>query len=85
MERWGTGLRAVSIASACPVVVGDCVAELDRDEVDLVLAALSHACGSHLPREVMTGLEERAGFGQQEPLHAWPSTPPALKLAGRGD
>lgn len=36
------------------------------------------------PREVMTSLNERAGFGQQEPLHAWPSTPPALTLIDGG-
>lgn len=77
-------LVAASIASACPVVVGDCLAELDRDEVDLVLAALSHACGSHMPREVLTGLEARGGSGQQEPLHPWPSTPPTLTLIDGG-
>lgn len=82
-EQWYL-LVAASIASACPVIVGDCVTELDRDEVDLVLAALSHACGSHMPREVMAGLDEGAGLRQQDPLHEWPSIPPRLTLIDGG-
>jgi hypothetical protein len=77
-------LVAASIASACAVVVGECMAELDRDEVDLVLAAVSHARGSHMPRAVMADSDEGAGLRQQESLHEWPWIPPRLTLIDGG-
>jgi hypothetical protein len=77
-------LIAASLADGVMVDLGDAVGDLDRRHLGLVLAALSHAGGTHeqtevLPermedgREIITPWGARLDLG---PLHPWPDAPP---------
>ena len=64
---------AASIADGHPVDLGDLAAGLDRHALTLVLAAISHAAGSHDQREVAYGPDGVAHpGGPRPPLVAWP-------------
>ncbi len=77
---WGSGseirvLRiAASLATGIPVDLGDAVTELDRQNLGLVLAALSHANGSHEHKDYAA---ERPGDGRPVVITA---DTPMLKL-----
>jgi hypothetical protein len=73
-------LIAASLADGQPVDLGDAVSDLDRRSLCLVLAAISHAGGSHEHTEV---LPERTASGDEivppwgvriapGSLHSWP-------------
>ncbi|WP_346008624.1 hypothetical protein [Janibacter terrae] len=71
---------AASLASAeHPVALGDAVSGLDREHLNLVLAAIAHAAGSH--EDSVPVIEESEGgaprivrFDRPGSLHPWPDT-----------
>ncbi|MGG6382438.1 ABC transporter ATP-binding protein [Paenarthrobacter sp. NEAU-H11] len=67
-------LLAASLAENVPVVLGDLVAGLDRENLDLVLAAIAHAGGSHQHSDVRLNDDGSMslGKGYLDSLHPWP-------------
>lgn len=67
-------LLAASLAENVPVVLGDLVPGLDRDNLDLVLAAIAHAGGSHQHSDVRFNEDGSMslGKGYLASLHPWP-------------
>lgn len=67
-------LLAASLAEDVPVVLGDLVSGLDRDNLDLVLAAIAHAGGSHQYSDVRFKEDGSMapGKGYLDSLHPWP-------------
>jgi hypothetical protein len=69
-------MLAASLAEDVPVVLGDLVSGLDRENRDLVLAAIAHAGGSHQHSDIRIhddGSMTR-GKGYLDSLHPWPRT-----------
>ena len=69
-------MLAASLAEDVPVVLGDVVPGLDRENLDLVLAAIAHAGGSHQHSDIRfneDGSMSR-GKGYLDSLHPWPRT-----------
>jgi hypothetical protein len=69
-------MLAASLAEDVPVVLGDLVSGLDRENLDLVLAAIAHAGGSHQHSDIRIhddGSMTR-GKGYLDSLHPWPRT-----------
>ncbi|MDP9988709.1 hypothetical protein J2S98_003898 [Arthrobacter oryzae] len=67
-------MLAASLAEDVPVVLGDLVSGLDRENLDLVLAAIAHAGGSHQHSDIRfneDGTMSR-GKGYLDSLHPWP-------------
>ncbi|MFP5368375.1 MAG: hypothetical protein ACLGIS_16355 [Actinomycetes bacterium] len=67
-------MLAASLAEDVPVVLGDVVPGLDRENLDLVLAAIAHAGGSHQHSDIRfneDGSMSR-GKGYLDSLHPWP-------------
>jgi len=67
-------MLAASLAEDVPVVLGDLVPGLDRENLDLVLAAIAHAGGSHQHADIRfneDGTVSR-GKGYLDSLHPWP-------------
>lgn len=67
-------MLAASLAEDVPVVLGDVVPGLDRENLDLVLAAIAHAGGSHQHADIRfheDGTVTR-GKGLLDSLHPWP-------------
>jgi len=67
-------MLAASLAENVPVVLGDVVPGLDRENLDLVLAAIAHAGGSHQHADIRfheDGTVTR-GKGLLDSLHPWP-------------
>ncbi|WP_420181235.1 hypothetical protein [Paenarthrobacter sp. TA1.8] len=66
-------LLAASLAADVPVVLGDVVTGLDRGNLDLLLAAIAHAGGSH-EHSGMTLDEDGTpkSFTHLKTLHPWP-------------
>lgn len=66
-------LLAASLAGSEPVVLGDVVPGLDRDHLDLVLAAIAHAGGSHEHSDLRFHEDGTATLhGKLESLYPWP-------------
>lgn len=57
-----------------PVDIVGVVVGLDRDPLDLVLAALAHAAGSHEHATLTFAPDGTAHFSRPGPLHPWPSS-----------
>lgn len=74
-------LLTASLAEDVPVVLGDLVAGLDRENLNLVLAAIAHAGGSHEHSNIRVndGGTLTRGQGYLDPLHSWPQASPATK------
>ena len=73
-------MLAASLAENVPVVLGDVVPGLDRENLDLVLAAIAHAGGSHQHANIRfheDGTVTR-GKGLLDSLHPWPQAPRAV-------
>lgn len=69
-------MLAASLAEDVPVVLGDLVSGLDRENLDLLLAAIAHAGGSHQHSDIRFN-EDGAmslGKGYLDSLHPWPRT-----------
>ena len=56
-----------------PVEIVDVVSGLDRHHLDLVLAALAHAGGSHEHMSVVLDPDGAAHLSNPGPLHSWPT------------
>ncbi len=55
------------------VNLSDAVASLGREQLDLVLAAIAHAAGSHQHSEIACDPDGRpASFGKLDTLYPWP-------------
>ncbi|MGK3957505.1 hypothetical protein ACLKOZ_15100 [Arthrobacter sp. R4] len=67
-------LLAASLAEDVPVVLRDVVPGLDRENLDLVLAAVAHAGGSHEHSDVRFNEDGSMtlGKGYLDSLHPWP-------------
>lgn len=67
-------LLAASLAEDVPVTLGDLVSGLDRENLDLVLAAIAHAGGSHQHSDVRFYEDGSMslGKGPLDSLHPWP-------------
>lgn len=65
---------AASLAEDVPVALGDVISGLDRENLDLVLAAIAHAGGSHQHSDVRYNQEGSMslGKGYLDSLHPWP-------------
>lgn len=69
-------MLAASLAEDVPVVLGDLVSGLDRENLDLVLAAIAHAGGSHQHSDIRSKEDGSMslGKGYLDSLHPWPRT-----------
>jgi hypothetical protein len=68
-------LLVASLAEDVPVVLGDVVPGLDRENLDLVLAAIAHAGGSHEQSDVRVDADGTVDIrGKLESLHPWPGS-----------
>ncbi|RAX16737.1 hypothetical protein DC347_10625 [Pseudarthrobacter sp. AG30] len=69
-------MLAASLAEDVPVVLGDVVPGLDRENLDLVLAAIAHAGGSHQHSDIRFNEDGSItrGKGYLDSLHPWPRT-----------
>ena len=67
-------MLAASLAEDIPVVLGDVVPGLDRESLDLVLAAIAHAGGSHQHSDIRMNDDGSMtlGRGYLDSLHPWP-------------
>jgi hypothetical protein len=74
-------LLAASLAEDVPVVLGDLVPGLDRENLDLMLAAIAHAGGSHQHSDVRFSADVAMslGKGYLDSLHPWPPVLRAVK------
>ena len=62
-----------ALIDAQPVEIVDVVSGLDRQHLDLVLAALAHAGGSHEHAAVVIDPDGAAHLSRPGSLHPWPS------------
>lgn len=77
--------RVLDVAAALanddhPVALGDAVSGIDRAHLELVLAAIAHAAGSHEHSQMVwaegdDGRRRVTGFEQLGSLYPWPETP----------
>lgn len=76
-------LLAASLAEDVPVVLGDLVPGLDRSNLELVLAAIAHAGGSHQHSNIKSSDDGSMvlGKGYLDSLHPWPQDRPASQPA----
>ena len=67
-------LLAASLAEDVPVVLSEVVPGLDRQNLDLLLAAIAHAGGSHQHSDVRTSDDGSMTLrpGYLDSLHPWP-------------
>lgn len=72
-ERRVVDIAASLLSREHPVDLSDAISGLDRAHQDLVLAAISHAAGSHQGTEVTVDERGRPGFHRGEALHPWPT------------
>ena len=75
---------AASIGSPDATVnLGDCLTGLDRPTLDLTLAAVAHAAGSHQHREVTTNANGTITLTTPGSPHPWGTTEESPVHAGR--
>lgn len=67
-------LLAASLAEEVPVVLSEVVPGLDRQNLDLVLAAIAHAGGSHQHSDIHENADGSMTLhpGYLDSLHPWP-------------
>jgi hypothetical protein len=67
-------MLAASLVEDVPVVLGDVVPGLDRQNLDLVLAAIAHAGGSHQHSDIRRNGDGSMTLhpGYMDSLHPWP-------------
>lgn len=75
---------AASFGGAEPIILSDVIPGLDRALLDLVLAAVAHAAGSHQDSVVTESTEGALGFERAPTLHPWPKPAPALRIIDGG-
>lgn len=69
-----------SIGGGAPVDLSDELSGLDRVNLKLVLAAVSHAGGSHEHSEFIENPDGTHSFGRQKALYPWPAEPRVLHV-----
>jgi hypothetical protein len=75
---------AASLGGDEQVALSDVVPGLDRALLDLVLAALAHAAGSHQDSVILEKPEGVLGFERVDTLYPWPKDAPALRVIDGG-
>lgn len=65
-------LIAASLGGQWPLILNDALPGLDRNVLDLVLAAVAHAAGSHQDSVMTEGPGGVLGFERADTLHPWP-------------
>lgn len=79
-------LLVASLAGDGLVTLGDVLPGLDMDIMRLVLAAVSHAAGTHQGAEVTYGQDGQPRITRSPgPLYPWPETAPKLRLVSSTD
>lgn len=73
-------LFVASLSGHAPVVLGDVLSGLDREVVELVLASVAHAAGTHDGVEIHHTDDGHATFSRAETLHPWPAAARRLRL-----
>jgi hypothetical protein len=81
-EKRFLGLVA-SMGGTEPVVLGDVLSGLDRDVVDLILAAVAHSTGSH-EGVVITHHDDTVSMSRPGSLYPWPELPRRLHVVDDG-
>jgi hypothetical protein len=71
-ERRVLSLAASIAAVDVPVVLGDVLPGLDRHMLDLVLAAIAHASGSHEHSGFITNTDGTESIERLSTLYPWP-------------
>lgn len=66
---------AASIGADVPVELGSDIAGLDRAMLELVLTALSHANGAHVPGRTIAHVDGKPAFVSQPALLTWEHSP----------
>ena len=61
-----------SLGGAAPVNLSDSMSGLDRNRIDLVLAAIAHANGSHESATLLFGDGQTYTAVKEASLHPWP-------------
>jgi hypothetical protein len=78
-------LIAASIGGGTHVALSDVIPGLDRAILDLVLAAMAHAAGSHQDSVVLgEGPDTVLAFRRAKSLHPWPEPAPAFRVIDGG-
>lgn len=75
---------AASLGGDEPVPLSDVVPGLDRSILDLVLAALAHAAGSHQDSDMFEQPDGAVSFNAIGSVHPWPAAAPALRVIDGG-
>lgn len=73
-------LLVASLAGDSLVTLGDVLPGLDRAVMDLVLAAVAHAAGTHEGSEFTEAPEGDALFRRAKTLHPWPELKPKFRV-----
>ncbi|MFK4298563.1 hypothetical protein ABH924_003734 [Arthrobacter sp. GAS37] len=74
-REWRFLMFTASLAGNVPVTLGDVVPGVDRDTVQLMLAAVSHAAGSHEHSGMNQHEDGTTSFTRLSSLYPWPETP----------
>lgn len=77
-------LLVASIGGGAPVVLSDVLPGLDRAVMDLVLAAVAHAAGTHQQSDMVEAKDGSISFQRRDSLYPWPAPAPAFKLIDGG-
>lgn len=77
-------LIAASIGGGAPVSLADVIPGLDRAILDLVLAAMAHAAGSHQDSVMVGEGSDVLSFQRARSLHPWPEPAPAFRVIDGG-
>lgn len=67
-------LISASLGAGVPTVLGDMLARLDRDHLNLVLAAVSHAGGGHQHSRFEEQPDGSMQLVPEPSLHPWPES-----------
>lgn len=73
-------LLVASLAGDSLVTLGDVLPGLDRDLMNLVLAAVAHAAGTHEGSEFIEAPDGSVSFKRAHSLYPWPELKPKLRL-----
>ncbi len=71
---------AASLADNHSIVLAEVLPGLERDVVELVLAAIAHAAGTHEHADIEIIDGTMRNHGQLPSLHPWPPAPSPLRL-----
>jgi hypothetical protein len=77
-------LIAASLGGGTPVALSDALPGLDRTVMELVLAAVAHAAGTHQQSDVIEAPGGSMSFQKLDSLYPWPKSAPAFQIIDGG-